>query len=168
MQRPGRFGSNSSDCTKFLWGIRPAGISLRSVVSPSAGRHSALPCHAAQRPGRFGSNSSDCAKFLWGIRPAGISLRSVVSPSAGRHSALLAGMAGLEPAMRESKSRALTAWLHPYGKEQGRSRCFGPAACSGVGEGTRTLDTRNHNPMLYQLNYAHHIVLLAAKKKWHA
>ena len=80
----------------------------------------------------------------------------------------VAGMAGLEPAMRESKSRALTAWLHPYGKEQGRSRCFGPAACSGVGEGTRTLDTRNHNPMLYQLNYAHHIVLLAAKKKWHA
>ncbi len=68
-------------------------------------------------------------------------------------------MAGLEPAMRESKSRALTAWLHPYGKEQGRSRCFGPAACSGVGEGTRTLDTRNHNPMLYQLNYAHHMKL---------
>ena len=25
----------------------------------------------------------------------------------------VAGMAGLEPAMRESKSRALTAWLHP-------------------------------------------------------
>ncbi len=25
----------------------------------------------------------------------------------------MAGMAGLEPAMRESKSRALTAWLHP-------------------------------------------------------
>ena len=70
-------------------------------------------------------------------------------------------MAGIEPAMRESKSRALTAWLHPYGKEQGRSRCFGPAACSGVGEGTRTLDTRNHNPMLYQLNYAHHM-----KKGW--
>lgn len=68
----------------------------------------------------------------------------------------LAGVAGIEPAMRESKSRALTAWLHPYGKEQGRSRCFGPAACSGVGEGTRTLDTRNHNPMLYQLNYIHH------------
>ncbi len=32
-----------------------------------------------------------------------------------------------------------------------------PLCHSGVGEGTRTLDTRNHNPMLYQLNYAHHI-----------
>ena len=89
----------------------------------------------------------------------------------------MAGMAGLEPAMRESKSRALTAWLHPIivrlgqrgmEKAKGRSRSSGPSAMSGVGEGTRTLDTRNHNPMLYQLNYAHHIVLLAAKKKWHA
>ena len=79
-------------------------------------------------------------------------------------------MAGLEPAMRESKSRALTAWLHPIVIKRCRAEadCFGPAANSGVGEGTRTLDTRNHNPMLYQLNYAHHIVLLAAKKKWHA
>ena len=29
-----------------------------------------------------------------------------------------------------------------------------------MGEGTRTLDTRNHNPMLYQLNYAHHMKLV--------
>ena len=27
----------------------------------------------------------------------------------------------------------------------------------GVDDGTRTRDTRNHNPMLYQLNYTHHI-----------
>ena len=27
---------------------------------------------------------------------------------------LLAGVAGFEPTMRESKSRALTAWPHPY------------------------------------------------------
>ena len=27
---------------------------------------------------------------------------------------------------------------------------------SGVGKGTRTLDTRNHNPVLCQLNYTHH------------
>ena len=25
-----------------------------------------------------------------------------------------------------------------------------------MGDGTRTRDTRNHNPMLYQLNYTHH------------
>ncbi len=28
----------------------------------------------------------------------------------------VAGMGGIEPPMRESKSRALTAWLHPYVK----------------------------------------------------
>src|SRR5690606_2687728 len=27
----------------------------------------------------------------------------------------------------------------------------------GVDEGDRTLDTRSHNPVLYQLSYAHHI-----------
>ena len=32
-----------------------------------------------------------------------------------------------------------------------------PGPVYGVGDGTRTHDTRNHNPMLYQLNYAHHI-----------
>ena len=32
-----------------------------------------------------------------------------------------------------------------------------------MGEGTRTLDTRNHNPMLYQLNYAHHMNLARLK-----
>ncbi len=85
----------------------------------------------------------------------------------------MAGMAGLEPAMRESKSRALTAWLHPIivrlgqrgmEKAKGRSRSSGPFAMSGVGEGTRTLDTRNHNPMLYQLNYAHHMKLCGQKR----
>ena len=28
----------------------------------------------------------------------------------------------------------------------------------GVGEGVRTLDIRNHNPALYRLSYAHHIM----------
>jgi hypothetical protein len=27
---------------------------------------------------------------------------------------------------------------------------------SGVGDGARTRDNRNHNPGLYQLSYAHH------------
>ena len=70
----------------------------------------------------------------------------------------MAGMAGLEPAMRESKSRALTAWLHPINKNGKGPKPYGSGpAVSGVGEGTRTLDTRNHNPMLYQLNYTHHV-----------
>src|SRR5512142_2933463 len=33
-----------------------------------------------------------------------------------------------------------------------RSRAFG----SGVADGTRTHDNRNHNPGLYQLSYSHH------------
>ena len=28
---------------------------------------------------------------------------------------------------------------------------------AGVDDGARTHDTRNHNPMLYQLNYIHHV-----------
>ena len=44
-------------------------------------------------------------------------------------------------------------------KAAGPSGRSGPSAVSfyGVGDGTRTRDTRNHNPMLYQLNYTHHI-----------
>ena len=34
----------------------------------------------------------------------------------------------------------------------------------GVGDGTRTHNAWNHNPVLCQLNYTHHIQLL----KWHA
>ena len=64
--------------------------------------------------------------------------------------------------MRESKSRALPLGYTPVSQVQkgkdrgGRS---GPSALRlyGVGDGTRTRDTRNHNPMLYQLNYTHHM-----------
>lgn len=61
----------------------------------------------------------------------------------------LAGADGFEPSHEGVKVPCLTAWLHPYkGKERGsglysRSRSF-----CGVGKGTRTLDTRNHNPVL--------------------
>ncbi len=30
-----------------------------------------------------------------------------------------------------------------------------------MGDGTRTRDTWNHNPVLYQLNYTHHMKLLS-------
>ena len=55
----------------------------------------------------------------------------------------VAGMAGIEPAMRESKSRALTAWLHPFVKPQGRSRCSGPVAFWG---GRRDSNPRHSEP----------------------
>ena len=64
--------------------------------------------------------------------------------------------------MPESKSGAFTElgytpiWLVLKAKD--RSGRSGPSALRayGVGDGTRTRDTRNHNPMLYQLNYTHH------------
>ena len=58
--------------------------------------------------------------------------------------------------MRESKSRALPLGYTPMGKRKGRSRCSGPFLY-GVGNGARTHDPRNHNPMLCQLSYTHHL-----------
>ena len=38
-----------------------------------------------------------------------------------------------------------------------------PQKKSGVRDGTRTHDNRNHNPGLYQLNYSHHLVMACPK-----
>ena len=63
--------------------------------------------------------------------------------------------------MRESKSRALPLGYTPSGwfQSNGPERTLRPFCLEiyGVGDGTRTRDTRNHNPMLYQLNYIHHM-----------
>ncbi len=60
--------------------------------------------------------------------------------------------------MRESKSRALPLGYTPMWKYgQGRSGRPGPQPQYGVGNGARTHDTRNHNPVLCQLSYTHHI-----------
>ena len=64
---------------------------------------------------------------------------------------ILAGMAGLEPTISESKSEVLPLHYIPPSKlfycKQRPGFC--PAfALYGVGKGTRTLDTRNHNPVL--------------------
>ena len=83
----------------------------------------------------------------------------------------MAGMAGLEPANAGVKVPCLTTWLHPNrtgSKAGGPERTLRPSALRayGVGDGTRTRDTRNHNPMLYQLNYTHHVG--HGLRKWHA
>ena len=62
----------------------------------------------------------------------------------------VAGMAGLEPTISESKSGVLP--LH-YVPRYLRKRPAPPAfSLRGVGYGARTHDTRNHNPVLYQLS----------------
>ena len=47
-----------------------------------------------------------------------------------------------------------------------------PLLLSGVGDGTRTHNARNHNPVLCQLNYTHHIygrdLLKDPQENWHA
>ena len=50
--------------------------------------------------------------------------------------------------MRESKSLALPLGYTPIGKEKGIGITPNPFSPCGVGKGTRTLDTRNHNPVL--------------------
>ena len=58
--------------------------------------------------------------------------------------------------MRESKSLALPLGYAPKWKKRGDRGYPGPLL-SGVGDGTRTHNTWNHNPVLCQLNYTHHI-----------
>ena len=66
-------------------------------------------------------------------------------------------MAGLEPADEGVKVPCLTTWLHPYLKNHQGLGSLPIPDLSGVGEGARTLDTRNHNPVLCQLSYTHQI-----------
>ena len=56
----------------------------------------------------------------------------------------------------------LTAQMYP-GAPLGR-----PFLKTGVDDGTRTHDDRNHNPGLYQLSYAHHNCILIATGQWRA
>ena len=68
--------------------------------------------------------------------------------------------------MRESKSRALPLGYTPMWKcGKGRSGRSGPQPQYGVGNGARTHDTRNHNPVLCQLSYTHHMELLLTGRK---
>ena len=57
--------------------------------------------------------------------------------------------------MRESKSLALPLGDAPMEKDEGIGETPIPSVLSGVGDGTRTHNTRNHNPVLCQLNYTH-------------
>ena len=70
----------------------------------------------------------------------------------------VAGTAGFEPAGEGVKVPCLTTWRRPnIEKEVGDRGTPDPLPLSGVGDGTRTHNARNHNPVLCQLNYTHHI-----------
>ena len=70
-------------------------------------------------------------------------------------SAVMAGTAGFEPANVGVKGRCLTAWRRPRIRlletalpKDNALRSQRVTGLYGVGKGTRTLDPRNHNPML--------------------
>ena len=60
----------------------------------------------------------------------------------------MAGTAGLEPADEGVKVPCLTTWRRPNVVKVGDRDDPDPLLFSGVGDGTRTHDTRNHNPVL--------------------
>ena len=70
----------------------------------------------------------------------------------------VAGMAGLEPTISESKSGVLPLHYIPLCRPPSRGFLLKQAGTAGllfvdgVGYGARTHDTRNHNPVLYQLS----------------
>ena len=71
----------------------------------------------------------------------------------------MAGTAGFEPAGEGVKVPCLTTWRRPNNKGKGIGETPIPSVLSGVGDGTRTHNARNHNPVLCQLNYTHQIQL---------
>ena len=64
----------------------------------------------------------------------------------------LAGMAGLEPTISESKSGVLPLHYIPIWRRLVNEPGQAGLILCGVGYGARTHDTRNHNPVLYQLS----------------
>lgn len=67
----------------------------------------------------------------------------------------LSRLAALEPKSSVSTNSTTSAWIK---NENAR---FDLAYSEyGVDDGNRTHDTRSHNPVLYQLSYAHHILLV--------
>ena len=67
----------------------------------------------------------------------------------------LSHLAALEP--KSSVSTNFTTSARPVQKRKRQAR---PGDSEyGVDDGNRTHDTRSHNPVLYQLSYAHHILL---------
>ena len=68
-------------------------------------------------------------------------------------------MARLERADAGVKVPCLTTWLHPNVAKKEKGLGFLPIPfSSGVDNGARTHDTRNHNPVLCQLSYIHHML----------
>ena len=75
------------------------------------------------------------------------------------------GWLGSNQRMRESKSRALPLGYTPMLRfSVERAGADAPALRHeyGVDNGARTHDTRNHNPVLCQLSYIHHIKFFSA------
>lgn len=71
----------------------------------------------------------------------------------------LSHLAAPEPKSGVSTNSTTSANLVQIQKRQAVPGVF---AENGVDDGDRTHDTRSHNPVLYQLSYAHHIAFACA------
>ena len=69
----------------------------------------------------------------------------------------LSHLAAPEPKSGVSTNFTTSAWHYLKRKRQA---CAWRFLEYGVDDGNRTHDTRSHNPVLYQLSYAHHIAVL--------
>lgn len=69
-------------------------------------------------------------------------------------------LAALEPKSSVSTNSTTSA----RGKKRKRQAMPG-ASEYGVDDGNRTHDTRSHNPVLYQLSYAHHIAFCLSQDR---
>ena len=148
----------SAECSKFAWGEHERGGYAPLVFNIPAAkpRHKKRNSHLAvsffgapagiRTPDTLLKRQVLCLLSYWG--------RQIYE---GCKPSFLAGMAGLEPADEGVKVPCLTTWLHPYLKNHQGLGSLPIPDLSGVGEGARTLDTRNHNPVLCQLSYTHQI-----------
>ena len=71
----------------------------------------------------------------------------------------LSHLAALEPKSSVSTNSTTSAFQY-FLKQRRQIMNLAPLYFEyGVDDGDRTHDTRSHNPVLYQLSYAHHITL---------
>ena len=153
---------------------RPAGHpeAARGAPAGPAGPGPVPPAAASRRRrhGRRGRVPAGVQPAQWWADPAD---RSSGRP--GRRPAHLGRAGLLSPHHRPGRRTALrpdpgTAHHHPRGAltptvtQKGPGRLTG-ASPRGVSDGARTRDTQDHNLVLYQLSYTHHVPARRARRR---
>ena len=113
-------------------------------ISPLLGRFKG-DCKGARAPARIQRSDSRLKKEL--VFGNGCFL--LAGSRSWKNISDVAGMAGFEPTISESKSGVLPLHYIPISGQKSSGIGITPnPRFRGVGKGVRTLDTRNHNPVL--------------------